>query len=518
MHIICSCTPHTHMYRPPPPPNHLKQKHSDLQRALEFCCALQVGCLSLEWPTEVLAWEGCGVALDPTTEQVVWRGLQVSCGVSWGLAAQRKPLNTGMWCVCGGLYACMCVCVWHVCVCGVCREWCTCIVCAVNNTYYSMRTVRDTHHLCICTYFHIHTHTHHIRTGHADYFGTQANLAARLMASASPGQILVQHTNALCMLTHPLPHAIATLPRIQSLVNATAPVNASVERSTFSGGGGLEDGLTMWGKLSQALPSMSLSTSRSGGGGGGDGVIIMQPDPVHAEVGNGGAYGVGESQGVQQTLPSVAVLMAAQHSHDRMVGGSVTGVQGSQVSVPRRSGMMMMMVVVVFMVGGCLVVGVGGGGCLAYIPHIHTTHAYHTYIPHMHTTCTYIPYLHTTDSTHTQQAHSSSHTTGHSTASRVSGHSITTSTTTTAAQWEPIMYIGAGQATDATALWVQYMGPIHMKVPSVVTDSGGGSQCCCCACVLCFPSAHCCATWQHLIPQDRPSTHTMHPHNTPIHP
>lgn len=42
-------------------------------------------------------------------------------------------------------------------------------------------------------------------TGRADYFGSVANMAARIMVTAQPGQVFVQGTSALVSLGSPLP-------------------------------------------------------------------------------------------------------------------------------------------------------------------------------------------------------------------------------------------------------------------------------------------------------------------------
>lgn len=39
--------------------------------------------------------DGCGEERDPDTGAVIFRGLRVRMGMSWGKASSKKPLNTG---------------------------------------------------------------------------------------------------------------------------------------------------------------------------------------------------------------------------------------------------------------------------------------------------------------------------------------------------------------------------------------------------------------------------------------
>ena len=50
--------------------------------------------------------------------------------------------------------------------------------------------------------------------GRADYFGSVANMAARIMVTARPGQVFVQGTSSLVSLGNPLPPDV-----LQSLTN-----------------------------------------------------------------------------------------------------------------------------------------------------------------------------------------------------------------------------------------------------------------------------------------------------------
>ena len=69
----------------------------------------------------MLSWDECREQRDPEDTGLLWRGLRVKAGISYGVPSSKAPLNTGR----------------------------------------------------------------------ADYFGSVPNLAARLMAVAAPGQVLV---------------------------------------------------------------------------------------------------------------------------------------------------------------------------------------------------------------------------------------------------------------------------------------------------------------------------------------
>lgn len=63
-------------------------------------------------------------------------------------------------------------------------------------------------------------------TGRADYFGSVANMAARIMVTARPGQVFVQGTTALVSLGHALP------PDVLQVVSPPAPsVDAGADAS-----------------------------------------------------------------------------------------------------------------------------------------------------------------------------------------------------------------------------------------------------------------------------------------------
>ncbi|KAL4419982.1 hypothetical protein ABPG75_007080 [Micractinium tetrahymenae] len=104
-----------------PEPGKMTLAFRHLEDAIEWGCALQQELLGFVWPETVLEWVECRERRDPENTNLLWRGLRVKMGVSFGVPSSKAPLNTGR----------------------------------------------------------------------ADYFGSVPNLAARLMAVARPGQMLV---------------------------------------------------------------------------------------------------------------------------------------------------------------------------------------------------------------------------------------------------------------------------------------------------------------------------------------
>lgn len=104
-----------------PEPGKLTLAFRQLEDALQWGCALQQELLGFAWPESVLEWGECCEVREAESTNLLWRGLRVKIGISYGVPSSKAPLNTGR----------------------------------------------------------------------ADYFGSVPNLAARLMAVAQPGQILV---------------------------------------------------------------------------------------------------------------------------------------------------------------------------------------------------------------------------------------------------------------------------------------------------------------------------------------
>ena len=94
---------------PTPPP------FSNLELAVSYCCAVQLQHLDLPWPAELLQWAECAPMTDSEDGRLLFRGLRLRMGVTWGLADSRKPLNTG---VLLGV-----VCCWVSCIFGIVCCW-----------------------------------------------------------------------------------------------------------------------------------------------------------------------------------------------------------------------------------------------------------------------------------------------------------------------------------------------------------------------------------------------------------
>lgn len=56
---------------------------------------MQKALLGMNWPETLLQWCDCQPTRDPNTGALLWRGLRVRMGMSWGRPSYKKPLNTG---------------------------------------------------------------------------------------------------------------------------------------------------------------------------------------------------------------------------------------------------------------------------------------------------------------------------------------------------------------------------------------------------------------------------------------
>ena len=77
-----------------------------LEDAVRWCAAMQTELLLISWPEGLMQWGDCREQRDPETGAIIWRGLRVRMGMSFGRPSYKKPLNTGTpaWSV----YACDC--------------------------------------------------------------------------------------------------------------------------------------------------------------------------------------------------------------------------------------------------------------------------------------------------------------------------------------------------------------------------------------------------------------------------
>lgn len=66
-----------------------------LEEAVRWSAAVQKALLGMNWPEALLQWGDCQPIKDPDTGALLWRGLRVRMGMSWGQPSYKKPLNTG---------------------------------------------------------------------------------------------------------------------------------------------------------------------------------------------------------------------------------------------------------------------------------------------------------------------------------------------------------------------------------------------------------------------------------------
>lgn len=71
-----------------------------LEQAVRWSAAVQRELLEMSWPETLLQWSDCQPQQDPNTGALIWRGLRVRMGISWGRPSYKKPLNTGMHTLC----------------------------------------------------------------------------------------------------------------------------------------------------------------------------------------------------------------------------------------------------------------------------------------------------------------------------------------------------------------------------------------------------------------------------------
>lgn len=67
-----------------------------LEEAVRWSAAVQKELLEMNWPEILLQWSDCQPHQDPNTGALIWRGLRVRMGISWGRPSYKKPLNTGV--------------------------------------------------------------------------------------------------------------------------------------------------------------------------------------------------------------------------------------------------------------------------------------------------------------------------------------------------------------------------------------------------------------------------------------
>ena len=66
-----------------------------LENAVRWCAAAQIALLDTQWPEALLKLPGCAPETDPLVGKLIFKGLRVRMGASFGSGLIRKPLNTG---------------------------------------------------------------------------------------------------------------------------------------------------------------------------------------------------------------------------------------------------------------------------------------------------------------------------------------------------------------------------------------------------------------------------------------
>jgi hypothetical protein len=67
-----------------------------LEKAVRWCAAAQCALLDVQWPAALLMLPDCAPEMDSVASKLIFRGLRIRMGASFGGGLIRKPLNTGM--------------------------------------------------------------------------------------------------------------------------------------------------------------------------------------------------------------------------------------------------------------------------------------------------------------------------------------------------------------------------------------------------------------------------------------
>ena len=66
-----------------------------LEKAVRWCAAAQVALLDTQWPEALLKLPDCAPETEPLFRKLIFKGLRIRMGASFGSGLIRKPLNTG---------------------------------------------------------------------------------------------------------------------------------------------------------------------------------------------------------------------------------------------------------------------------------------------------------------------------------------------------------------------------------------------------------------------------------------
>lgn len=62
---------------------------------MRWCAAAQCALLDVQWPEALLKLPDCAPEMDSIASKLIFRGLRIRMGASFGGGLIRKPLNTG---------------------------------------------------------------------------------------------------------------------------------------------------------------------------------------------------------------------------------------------------------------------------------------------------------------------------------------------------------------------------------------------------------------------------------------
>ena len=63
---------------------------------MRWCAAAQTALLNTQWPEALLKLPDCAPETEPLFKRLVFKGLRIRMGASFGSGLIRKPLNTGL--------------------------------------------------------------------------------------------------------------------------------------------------------------------------------------------------------------------------------------------------------------------------------------------------------------------------------------------------------------------------------------------------------------------------------------
>ena len=144
---------------------------------MRWCAAAQVALLETQWPEALLKLPDCAPETEPLFRKLIFKGLRIRMGASFGSGLIRKPLNTG-----------------QPAALTLPPTEQKLLHRLLELVSLSSRQTGLLHHCEVATVS--NSDNAGLFAGRADYFGTVSNLAARVAGLAAPGQILVEGREA----------------------------------------------------------------------------------------------------------------------------------------------------------------------------------------------------------------------------------------------------------------------------------------------------------------------------------